>query len=201
MLPKIAGPAEVAALDDALARHEAPAGLAVGTTVIHPVIETATALRLAFEIGSASPRVAHMGGVAAPAGDLARALGFHWTVGGAETSYVRAKLLVDARAAGVPYPLSGLAPGEDVEEALAIARAARQLGYEGVLVAHGHHATPVNEVFTPSPAEARRWRALVDAGATGSGTYRGRRLDPDTVAWAAARLQLVHRFGTHPPQS
>jgi 3-oxoacyl-[acyl-carrier protein] reductase len=36
-----------------------------------------------------------MGGVAAPGGDLARALGFHWTRDGAETAYVRAKLLAD----------------------------------------------------------------------------------------------------------
>jgi citrate lyase subunit beta/citryl-CoA lyase len=196
MLPKIADPDDVRALAARLDHAEAVAGLAGGTTVIHPVIETAPALRLAYEIASASPRVAHMGGVAAPGGDLARALGFRWTPGGEETAYVRAKLLVDARTAGVPFPLSGLAPGEDVDEAAAIARSARRLGYEGLLIAHAHHAPAVNEVFTPTAREAQRWQALVDAGAAGSVSYRGRRLDPDTVAWAAARLELVARFGT-----
>jgi citrate lyase subunit beta/citryl-CoA lyase len=198
MLPKIATPAEVAALDERLARCESASGLVPGSVVIHPVIETAMALRLAFEIASASPRVAHMGGVAAPGGDLARALGFHWTIDGTETAFVRAKLLADARAAGVPHPLSGLAPGEDVDAAVVVARAARQLGYEGVLIAHAHHATAVNAVFTPSPGEARRWQAIVDAGAAGAEDHRGRRLDPDVVAWAASRLELVRRFGARP---
>ena len=198
MLPKIAAPAEIAALDERLGRLESAADLPVGSVVIHPVIETAMAVRLAFEIASASPRVAHMGGVSAPGGDLARTLGFHWTPDGRETEYVRAKLLADARAAGVPHPLSGLAPGEDVDEAVAIAHAARQLGYEGVLIAHAHHAPAVNAVFTPSAGEARRWQAIVDAGASGAQDYRGRRLDPDTVVWAASRLELVRRFGTAP---
>jgi citrate lyase subunit beta/citryl-CoA lyase len=187
MLPKIATPADVVALDEALARHEAAAGIVVGETVVHPVIETAQAVRLAYEIASASARVAHMGGVAAPAGDLARAIGFEWTPGGDETLFIRSRLLVEGRAAGVRFPISGLPVREDLDEARAIAMQARHLGYEGLLIGYAAHAPIVNEVFTPTDQEVRRWQRLVDAAGTGS--FRGRRLDPSTVEWARAKLE------------
>jgi len=192
MLPKISEPSDVAALDAALARYERAAGLQIGQTVVHPVIETAQAVRLAYDIAVSSTRVAHMGGVAAPAGDLARAVGFEWTPDGLETLFIRSRLLVEGRAAGVRFPLSGIPVRDDVDEARAFAQQARRLGYEGLLIGHTAHAPIVNEVFTPTDQEVRRWQRLLDNAPTG--TFRGRRLDASTVEWARGKLEVARVF-------
>ena len=56
--------------------------------------------RLAFEIATASPRVAYFGGGVSRSGDIARSIGYRWTPEGTETLFLRSKVLVDARAAG-----------------------------------------------------------------------------------------------------
>ena len=56
----------------------------------------------------ASPRVAYMGGAVSRFGDIHQALGYRWTADGDETLFLRGKVLVDARAAGIRYPISGM---------------------------------------------------------------------------------------------
>src|SRR2546426_374815 len=41
---------------------------------------------------------------AGPGGDAARAIGYTWSKEGTETLFLRSKVLLDARAAGVKYP-------------------------------------------------------------------------------------------------
>ena len=64
LLPKIMSPADVHMLDALLACTEVDFDLAPGQIAIYPILETAQALRLAYEIAMASPRVSHMGGAA-----------------------------------------------------------------------------------------------------------------------------------------
>jgi citrate lyase subunit beta/citryl-CoA lyase len=189
-LAKIDRVREVRELDEMLAEAERRAGLPLGSIVIHPVIENAGAVRKAYRIARASDRVAHMGGVVAPGGDLARSIGFAGSLHGAETHYVRGKVLVDARAAGVRFPLSGIPADRDEQVLRAGAVDARAMGYEGLLIGYRSHAPIVNEVFTPTEAEVTRWREL--ATADGSGR---RAPDAATQAWARERLAVAERFG------
>jgi citrate lyase subunit beta/citryl-CoA lyase len=189
-LAKIDRVREVRELDGMLATAERRAALAVGSIVIHPVIENANAVRKAYRIARASDRVAHMGGVVAPGGDLARSIGFAGSLHGAETHYVRGKVLVDARAAGVRFPLSGIPADRDEEVLRAAAVDARAMGYEGLLLGYRSHAPIVNEVFTPTEAEVARWRELAFA----DGSQR-REPDAATQAWALERLAVAERFG------
>ena len=62
LLPQVVGPEDVVQTDEALTRFEQEAGMPVGGIRIMPLVETANAVRTAFEIASASPRVAYMGG-------------------------------------------------------------------------------------------------------------------------------------------
>ena len=55
-----------------------------------------------------SERVAYMGGAVSRFGDIAGDIGFRWTRTGTETLFIREKVLVDARAAGIRYPISGM---------------------------------------------------------------------------------------------
>ena len=79
-----------------------------GSTIIYPILETAQALRLAYDIAMASPAVLYMGGAISRFGDIHRAVGFQWTVEGRETLFIRSKVLLDAKAAGIRYPISGM---------------------------------------------------------------------------------------------
>lgn len=181
---------DVAELSAMLDRAERDAGLRPGRTVVHPLIESAAAVRRAHHIARASRRVAHMGGIVAPGGDLARSMGFRGRFGGADTRYVREKVLVDARAAGVRFPLSGIPVEQDEAALRAAAQEARDLGYDGLLIGRRAHAEVVNEVFTPTGAEVAQWRALLAA----DGSVR-RAPDEATRRWAAERLAVAERFG------
>jgi citrate lyase subunit beta/citryl-CoA lyase len=75
--------------------------------------------------------------------------------GGEELAYVRARFLVECRAAGVeaidcPYTFS------DVKGAASDARVAKQLGYRMKSLVDPSHARAINKVFTPDLAKARR---------------------------------------------
>src|SRR5438105_2343174 len=101
MVPKLSAGDEVRLVAEAVTHHETRAGLDTGSVRIWPIIETAAAVRNAYDMACASDRVAYMGSAAAPNGDLAHALGFGWTDSFLETLFVRSKVLVDMRAAGV----------------------------------------------------------------------------------------------------
>lgn len=208
-LPKAETPEQVAAFAELLDEAEAAAGVPVGSTVVRPVIETATGVRRAHGIAAASPRVAYMGGVEGSAwGDLGASLGYRQSDDGAETAYVRSKVLVDVRSAGVRFPIGGgtTARRDDVEGARRFADANRVLGYDGVHCA-GHPAViaAVNEVFTPSPAEIAEWTAIVPRleAAKAEGTIvveiDGRSYDVAGLPRVHERLALATRLGLTNP--
>lgn len=175
LLPKVRGPEDVVAADALLSNLETEAGLEVGHTLIWPILETANGLRRAHEIAAASARVQYMGGAVSRFGDIVQAIGYRWTQEGTETLYYRSKVLVDSRAAGVLYPMSGMWAGtvDDLEGLRAWAEHLRDIGYRGMMIANEKHVDVVNEVFTPTPEEIAYWQDLVDAAdeaeRTGSG--------------------------------
>ena len=182
VVPKIEGPGDIAAVDVMLRCIETDKGLEPGSTWIYPILETAQALRLSYEIAMASPRVAYMGGAVSRFGDIVRAIGYRWTAEGAESLYLRSKVLIDARAAGIRYPVSGMWAGaaSDLDGLRTWAEHLRDLGYHGMLLSSPTHIDIVNEVFSPSAADLERWQGLVaaveEAGATTEPVRFG---DPD----------------------
>ena len=79
VVPQVVSADDIVATDAALGRAEAAAGVRVGSTIIWPMLETANALRTAYEIASSSPRIAYMGGATSRGGDLARSVGYRFT--------------------------------------------------------------------------------------------------------------------------
>ena len=163
-LPMVKGPSDVEALDSLISIEEKKKDIESGTVLIDPGLETATGLRFAYEVGIASDRVAHMGAGGGRGGDIARAVGYQWTPEGTETLFLRSKVLLDSRAAGVPYPLTGLWQDIHDHEGLKIfAQHSRELGYNGMTVIHPSHVPIVNEIFSPSKEEISEWQGLVDS--------------------------------------
>jgi citrate lyase subunit beta/citryl-CoA lyase len=81
---------------------------------------------------------------------------------GEELAYVRARFLVECRAAGVeaidcPYTFS------DVKGAVADAKTAKRLGYRMKSLVDPSHAKAINAVFSPGKAELAKARKIVVA--------------------------------------
>ena len=193
MLPQVTGPEEVAAADAALEGSDAR---------IMPLVETASAVRLAYELATASDRVAYMGGATGRHGDLGRSIGFQWSPDGTETLYLRQKVLIDVRSAGVPNPLSGLwGTVDDLDGLAQFAAQTRQLGYEGMMAIHPSHLPVINQTFSPTPEEIEAWRQLVTAieehEAQGIGAFRhqGRLIDHAHLLTAQQNLTRAERLG------
>lgn len=164
LLPKARGPHDVHGLDALLTAVEGERGLPRGSTRVWPIIETAGAVRDAYDIATASPRVAYLGGAVSRFGDMARAIGYRWTVEGVESLYLRQKVLIDARAAGIEHPVSGMWAGaaDDFDGVRAWGEHLRDLGYRGMMInsAGVGYIDVVNEVFSPSADEVAYWREL-----------------------------------------
>jgi citrate lyase subunit beta/citryl-CoA lyase len=175
LLPKTYGPADVHKADALLTCMEAEHGLALGSLLIYPILETAQSLRLAYDIATASERIHYMGGAVSRFGDIHQALGYRWSAEGRETLFLRSKVLVDARAAGIRYPVSGMWGGatDDVEGLRRWATELRDLGYYGMMIGDPAHVPIVNEVFSPTKEEIGYWQDLdrlaADAEARGTG--------------------------------
>jgi citrate lyase subunit beta/citryl-CoA lyase len=165
MLPKVTGPEDVRRLDTILEFLERKQGIEVGTILIYPVLETANGMRQAYEVALASPRVVHMGGLTGKDGDIARAIGFGWTPEGHEAFYYISKVLLDARAANVPYPMGGRGwwDIQDLDGLRAEAVRTKNFGYTGMLLIHPSHVAIVNETFTPTREQITHWRELIAA--------------------------------------
>ncbi len=202
LLPMIEGAEDIVAADALLKRHEERAGLAAGTLLIMPGIETARAMREAYEIACASPRVAYMGAGHVKAGDGARDLGFQWTREGKETYYVRSKVLLDARAAGDPYPCAGpWSDMTDLEGLRAYLVEMRQLGYTGFTALHPSHVAIANEVFTPTADDIENWKGVVAAMAEAEKEgraavlFEGQLVDIAMRKTAEDMLEMARRLG------
>ena len=175
LVPKIESPTDVHAVDGLLTCMEVEFGLERGTVALYPILETAMAIRLAYEVATASPRVAYMGGAISRFGDIHQAVGFRWTAEGEETLFLRSKVLIDARAAGIRYPISGMWGGDrdDLDGLREFAVKLRNLGYYGMMLGDPSYIPVVHEVFTPTAAELGYWhdldRLAADAERSGGG--------------------------------
>ena len=173
LLPKITGPADIHAADAILGCVETELGIPVGRTMLYPILETASAIRNAYEIAMASARVSYMGGAVSRFGDIAGDVGFRWTPTGTETLFIREKVLIDARAAGIRYPISGMWGGanDDLDGLQSWLTELRDIGYFGMMLGNREHVDIVNAAFTPSGDEVAYWQDL-DRLATRRGTER-----------------------------
>ena len=203
-IPKVSSAEDVTRFAALLADAERRHGLAAGGILLRPVVETAAGVRSAYEIASASALVAYMGGVAGGFwGDLGASMGLIASPQATESLYLRSKVLVDVRAAGVPFPVGGGASADkDPDVVRRFAQENRHLGYTGSFT----HANPaeiaiVNEVFTPTVEQIAEWQAILpelekarDEG-TIVVTINGRLYDAAGIPRVRDQLALAERLG------
>lgn len=197
-LPKIETAIDLAKID-ALVDHFERRNGASGIEYIVPV-ETVPAIWNAREIAHGSPRLGAMIGPTAEHADIAREVGFEWTPEGFETLYLRSRVLLAIREAGI-HALTGLWEKlDDLPGLEKFARGGRTLGYRGMVVIHPSHVEVVNSVFTPSDEEVEFYQGQVaayeQAVASGDGAlrYRGLHIDKAHYDKAVQWLTRAHQL-------
>ena len=147
----------------ALSALETATGQTAGSITLIPMIESAVAVENSFEILDRLPRVQAVMFGSAERGDLVADLGVEWDPTGTGLNYSRSRVLLAARAAGVPHPIDGVFMNYRDSEALRIeSRMGRRMGYVAKLAIHPAQVTVINEVFTPTPEEVAHHRAILD---------------------------------------
>jgi citrate lyase subunit beta/citryl-CoA lyase len=192
--PKISTATDVLRYDALVDHFEERNGVS-GLEYIVPV-EMIGAIQAAREIALASPRIGAMIGPTAEHADIARAVGYQWTPEGEETLYLRSRILLACREAGI-HPLTGLWERlDDLAGLKAFAQHGRQLGFRGMIAIHPSHVAVVNEAFTPTAADVEFHEGLVAAyeqgAAAGHGALRYRGVHIDKAHVDTAREWLAH---------
>lgn len=202
LAPKVETRDDVREYAALIAHFERRAGLPRDAIALVPSIETALGYRNAYEIAVAHQRVRTLLAAIAPGGDSNRSLGFVWTREETETLYVRAKVVLDARAAGMRQVLSGLWTSiRDLDGLAQHARQNRHLGFTGEVIIHPGHVPVINEVYAPSADEIAYYRGLLAAMAEAerrgqaSVTYAGQMVDIAMVKTAQEALAFAREVG------
>jgi citrate lyase subunit beta / citryl-CoA lyase len=164
IIPECFYPSEVRKIAGLLDEFEARRGLTAGAIRLLPLPEGALAIRNYFETLTASERVCAAWFPGAPRGDLCRDVGFQWTSEGTERLYMRSKVVLDARAAGIEHIIDS-GPGQllDAPAFEADVRGSQRLGFTGRMAYSSAQAEIINRVFTPSPAEVEAAQAEIAA--------------------------------------
>lgn len=147
----------------ALSALETATGRPDGSITLVPMIETAIGVQNAFEVLDGCPRVGAVMFGSAEQGDLVADLGVQWEPTGSGLHYSRSRVLLAARAAGLPYPIDGVFMNYRDSEALRTeSQLGRRMGYVGKLAIHPAQVAVINEVFTPTPEEVSHHRKILD---------------------------------------
>jgi citrate lyase subunit beta/citryl-CoA lyase len=158
---------------------------------LHALLESALAVEHAHAIASAHPAV-H--GVALGEADLRADLGVREDRG---LDWSRGRLVVAARAAGLPPPVQSVHPdvGDLAGLAAGCARG-RALGFLGRAAIHPRQLPVIERVYLPTPDEVDAAREVVEAAAAEHGAQAladGRFVDAAVVAVARRVLSLAAR--------
>ncbi|SMF29188.1 citrate lyase subunit beta / citryl-CoA lyase [Tistlia consotensis] len=198
-LPKVDSAEHLLAAVEVIEEAERRQGLPPGHTKILAMIETAKGLENAGEIARAHPRLVAM---TAGAEDLAVSFG------GRPTEdllyYSNLRVLSAARAAGV-MPIgyfASVADYADLGRFRQVAERSAALGFEGGFCIHPSQVGPLNEAFSPAPAEVEKAAAMVAAyeaakrEGCGAIVHEGRMLDQPIVDQAMRLLQRQSAVAT-----
>lgn len=159
VIPKVSGAAEIMKLKKQIAALEKDRR--TGKIVLMPSIESAMGVVNAYEIAQADDRVnALVFGVFDFLYDMRLDYDESDQTGYA---YARAKMPVDARAAGVHAIDAIWQKIDDAEGLVRDALVAKRLGYSGKSIIHPSQIEPVHRVFLPSKNEIEWARKVVQA--------------------------------------
>ncbi|MFC6086074.1 HpcH/HpaI aldolase/citrate lyase family protein [Sphaerisporangium aureirubrum] len=172
-LPKVESPALIRAIADA-----------VPGVPLHPLIESAIGLERAYEIATAHSSVASIGLGEA---DLRAELGVRDEAG---LAWARSRVVVAARAAGLPAPAqSAYTDLRDLEGLAVSCRLGRAMGFRGRAAIHPAQLAVIEAAYRPTAPEIEAAQAVLTASGSGATLLPdGRFVDEAIVRQARSTL-------------
>ncbi|MFE2825369.1 HpcH/HpaI aldolase/citrate lyase family protein [Streptomyces sp. NPDC059271] len=162
-----------------------------GAIPLYALLETALGVEQAFDIASSHTALR---GIAIGEADLRADLGIRDETG---LDWSRARVIVAARAAGLPPPVQTVYPDiRDVEGLAASCAHGRALGFLGRAAIHPRQLPIIERAYLPTPAEIDAAEAVVAAAAAEPGAQAlpdGRFIDAAVVTGARRTLALARR--------
>ncbi|MEU6126047.1 CoA ester lyase [Streptomyces sp. NPDC047123] len=184
-LPKVTSRAEVIRV----AERAAPAD--GGAPALHALVESALGLEHAFAIATAHPALR---GISLGEADLRADLGVREETG---LDWARSRLVVAARAAGLPPPAQSVHPDiRDLAGLTASCARGRALGFLGRAAIHPRQLPVIERAYLPTSAEIEEAEEITEAAATDAGALAladGRFVDRAVVEGAQRTLALARR--------
>lgn len=198
MPPKSGCAEDIKKIDAYITGIEEKCGMDKGGIKLIPLIETALGVENAFNIATASKRVAalFLGGE-----DLTADLRCKRTKSGNEINYARTRLVCAARAAGIDVYDTPFTDVNDDEGIIADAEYAKSLGFSGKAAIAPRHVRAINEVFSPSLKDIRYAQDVFEAirlgkeQGKGAVSLRGKMIDKPIVERARQTLEAAKHLG------
>lgn len=186
LLPMLRHRDDVVAFDGLIAAGEIANGIPRGSVEVVPSFETAESI-VDVESILNGPRVGGVMAAAAKDADISRAVGFRWSARGLETLYLRSRILLAARAAGLELIVLGLWQDvRDLDGMRAFARDNAALGFTGQVIIHPTHADVANEEYGLSGDRVDYYRRLIAAFEAGEREGHG------AVSFEGEHIDLAH---------
>ena len=198
MPPKSGCAEDIKKIDAYITGIEEKCGMDKGGVKLIPLIETALGVENAFNIATASKRVAalFLGGE-----DLTADLRCKRTKSGNEINYARTRLVCAARAAGIDVYDTPFTDVNDDEGIIADAEYAKSLGFSGKAAIAPRHVRTINEVFSPSLKDIQYAQDVFEAirlgkeQGKGAVSLRGKMIDKPIVERARQTLEAARQLG------
>ncbi len=163
-LPKAEDPAQMKQVDAMMTQVERERELEADSVKLMPMMETALGVVRCYELASAAGRIETVSFGSAEDGDLQGDLHSAWSLEGTELLYARSKVLLDARAARLPYVLDGAFSDIKNDEALrADCQLSKRLGYDGRTLIHPQQVPVARDAYAASAEELDYYHRLIDA--------------------------------------
>ena len=168
MLPKVAGAAQISALDLLLTQIEKTMGFEVGRIGIEAQIEDARGLVNVDAIAASSPRLQTI--IFGPA-DFMASINMRSLVVGEQPAgypadayhYILMRILIAARAHGLQAIDGPYLQIRNIGGFQAVARRAAALGFDGKWVLHPGQIAAANEIFSPAQEDYDHAELILDA--------------------------------------
>ena len=162
LLPKAENTDNLEMVDAIMAESERELGLEKNSTKLILLIETAIGVMRCYELASYLPRIESVSFGSAEDGDLQTNLGCSFSIEGPELLYARSKVLLEARAAQLPYVLDGAFSGiDDLDGFKEDSKISRRLGYDGRTLVHPAQIEPAREIYSISEEQVKYYQRVI----------------------------------------
>jgi len=161
-LPKIESSIQIVWIEEQIDKIVEEQKISVPSIPLFLSLETSLGVRDIKEILEASKRVVGVSVGSAQGGDLHAELGGTWDENGAMLNYLRSRIFLYSRAAGIKIIVDGACTSLDESDVRNSTLAAKAIGYRSKMAIHPKHIETIHAVFAPNVSEVEHSKRVIE---------------------------------------